>query len=106
MDTKDTNGSQHAARPSDLTRMYRADAQSALDARPRRSRGVYVILGLLLGLLGIHNFYASRFLSGAVQLLVTLTLGWLLIAPLFVVGLWVLVELFVVNTDGRGVAMD
>lgn len=27
----------------------------------RKSRGLYVILGLFLGCLGIHNFYASRY---------------------------------------------
>lgn len=68
------------------------------------SRTTYVLLGLFFGGLGIHNFVAGRVGSGVAQLLITLLTGWLLL-PLIVVGLWVLIELCVVNTDGNGVKM-
>lgn len=37
---------------------------------PVKSRGVFIILGLLLGCLGIHNFYAGYNVKGAVQLII------------------------------------
>src|SRR5436309_13790350 len=40
-----------------------------------KSRGIFIILGLLLGLLGIHNFYAGYYVKGAMQLIITLVLG-------------------------------
>jgi TM2 domain-containing membrane protein YozV len=36
---------------------------------------VFIVLGLFLGCLGIHNFYAGYSAKGAVQLAVTLVLG-------------------------------
>ena|SRR5690606_217819 len=66
-----------------------------------KSRGVYVILGLFLGLLGIHNFYAGYFGRGASQLLIVMILGWFVIG-LVVVALWVIIELFVVTHDAAG----
>lgn len=66
-----------------------------------RSRVAYILLALFLGGLGIHNFYAGRTGAGVVQLLLTLFTSWL-IFPLFIVGLWVLIEIFVVTTDGNG----
>jgi TM2 domain-containing membrane protein YozV len=38
------------------------------DARPK-SRALYIVLGIFLGLLGVHNFYAARYRRGLVQLL-------------------------------------
>lgn len=67
-----------------------------------KSRVAYILLGLFLGGLGIHNFYAGRTAIGVVQLLITICLGWL-IFPLFVVGVWVLVELIAVTRDAKGV---
>lgn len=72
--------------------------------RQPKSRGVYIILGLLLGLLGIHNFYAGYNGSAVAQLLITLLTGWL-IFPLILVALWVIVELIVTDEDASGVKM-
>lgn len=66
-----------------------------------KSRVAYVLLGLFLGGLGVHNFYAGRTGAGVFQLLITLLTGWL-IFPLGIVGLWVLIEICVVTTDGSG----
>ena len=66
-----------------------------------KSRGVYVILGLFFGMLGIHNFYAGRFGIGAIQLLITVIFGWFVVG-LFVTAFWSFIELFLVKTDGAG----
>ena len=67
-----------------------------------KSRVVYIVLALIFGLLGVHNFYAGRTGSGIAQLLLTLTIGWLAV-PIVIVAIWVLVEILSVNTDGRGI---
>lgn len=66
-----------------------------------KSRGVYIILGLFLGCFGIHNFYAGRYTAGAIQIIITLLLGWLVVG-FVVTGIWALIELFTVKTDGAG----
>lgn len=69
-----------------------------------KSRGIYIILGLFLGgLLGVHNFYAGRFAPGIIQLLITLLTGWLIL-PLFLLAIWVILELCLVTKDGKGQA--
>jgi TM2 domain-containing membrane protein YozV len=66
-----------------------------------KSRGVYIILGLFFGLLGVHNFYAGYLGRGAIQLLLVLLLGWFVVG-LVVVGIWVIIELFTVRKDAAG----
>lgn len=73
--------------------------------RTAKSRGVYIILALLFGMLGIHNFYAGRFGVGAAQFLSTVILGWFVIG-IFVTGIWVVVDIFTVKEDGKGFAFD
>jgi TM2 domain-containing membrane protein YozV len=73
--------------------------------QPKCSRMAYVVLGLFLGGLGIHNFVAGRKGAGTAQLLMTLVAGWL-VAPLFLVGIWVLIEVCTVTKDGNGVRMS
>ena len=70
-----------------------------------KSRGTYIILGILLGGLGIHNFYAGRYGAGAAQLIITLTLGWIGVG-LIIVGIWIICELFAVTEDGEGKPMS
>lgn len=70
-----------------------------------KSRLVYVLLALFLGGLGVHNFYAGRTGAAIGQLLLTLFLSWLIV-PLFVVGIWVLIEMIVVTKDGNGVPFN
>lgn len=70
-----------------------------------KSRGLYVILGLFFGLLGVHNFYVGRFGVGVAQLLITCILGWFVVG-LFITAIWVIVELFIIKTDGAGDPMS
>lgn len=89
--------------------------------RVRKSRLAYILLGLFLGGLGVHNFYAGRTSQGTTQLLLNLAglvqvfLGvllsclWLPIVLVFTgaltclaVGVWALVEIIIVDRDGRG----
>lgn len=72
------------------------------DGAPRRLRGVYILLCLLFGGLGAHNFYAGRYLIATIQLVLNFVLVvWF---PLGLLGtlIWNLVELFAVRRDGRG----
>lgn len=70
-----------------------------------KSRGVFIILGLLLGCLGIHNFYAGYNGKGAAQLIITLALGWFIVG-LVITALWALIEVCTVTTDAKGNRMS
>ena len=72
--------------------------------RSATSRGLYIILGLFLGCLGIHNFYAGYYGRGAVQLVITVLLGWFIIG-FIITALWALFEICTVKHDGAGIAM-
>jgi len=66
-----------------------------------KQRVAYVLLGLFLGLLGIHNFYAGYVGRAVAQLLITVLIGWLVV-PLVAVAIWALVEIIVVSHDAKG----
>ena len=67
---------------------------------PPKSRITYVLLGLFLGFLGIHNFYAKRSGCGITQLLISvLSIGYLAVIS----GLWSFIEILIVDKDGNGV---
>lgn len=74
----------------------------ALTATQPKERIAYVLLGIFLGWLGIHNFYAGYSGKGVTQLLITLLLGWL-IFPLLIITIWNIVEVCIVNKDANGV---
>lgn len=69
--------------------------------RKPKSRGVYIILGLLFGCLGIHNFYAGYVGRGAAQLIITVLLSWTIIGLLLTV-VWALVEVCTEKCDVYG----
>lgn len=100
--------------------------------RPK-SRVGFVLFAIFFGALGIHNFYALRIKSAVTQLLLTLFTGvalgaltgvayaakwawwlengWLVAAivePVVLLGVWIwsIVEICVVDRDGRGVPMQ
>ena len=70
---------------------------------PAKSRITYIVLGLLFGCLGVHNFYAGYTGKAIAQLLITLLLGWLVL-PLAAVGIWAIVEMCTVTEDASGKA--
>jgi TM2 domain-containing membrane protein YozV len=65
-----------------------------------KSRGVYIVLALFFGCLGVHNFYAGYNGRGAAQLIITLLTG---CAGGFVLtALWAFIECLVIDTDPYG----
>jgi len=72
----------------------------AVVVHPSKSKTVYVILAILIGGLGIHNFYAGYILRGLVQLLLsTLSCGWLGLP----VWIWAILEAIFTSRDANGV---
>jgi TM2 domain-containing membrane protein YozV len=62
-------------------------------------------LALLTGFLGLHNFYARHWLTGIIQLLISVAsslLGFGVIAP----WIWAMVEAIVVHQDGDEMEMS
>lgn len=68
----------------------------------QKSRLVYILLGVFLGFLGVHNFYAGYIGKGIAQLLICIFLSFLII-PIFVLFIWMIVEVCTVTKDARGV---
>lgn len=77
-----------------------------------KSRGAYIILGILFGAFGFHNFYSGHNLSGGIKIgLILLAFvldaatgfvtGWSLVAVV-ICEIWALLEIMVVNTDPLG----
>lgn len=88
-------------RPGQPSREHQQSSASAQLVKSAKSRGIYIILGLFFGLLGMHNFYAGRLGIAVAQLLITVILGWFVIG-LVITAVWVLIELFTVTKDGAG----
>lgn len=70
-----------------------------------KSRVSYILLGLFLGGLGIHNFYAGYTGRGIAQLLLSLFLFWTVVVPI-AVCIWVIIEVCTIDTDASGVRMS
>jgi TM2 domain-containing membrane protein YozV len=82
------------------TAFKRAES-SATPTQSPRHRLVYAILGILFGFLGVHNYYARHWLTGLLQLMLSIAttlLGFGFIAS----WLWALVEAVMVRRDGNG----
>ena len=69
--------------------------------KPQKSRAVYIALALILGMFGIHNFYAERKSHAIAQLLITVVTFWLFL-PLVAVAIWVICDVVSVDKDGSG----
>ena len=91
---------------SDSTQIH---SQTFTQVQPKlenaKSRISYILLGIFLGCLGIHNFYAGYVGRAVAQLLITLFTGWLII-PWFAVWIWCIVEVCTVRVDARGIKFD
>jgi hypothetical protein len=68
-----------------------------------RIRSTYICLGLL-GLLGIHNIYAGYYGKAAMQLFISVGLGWMY-GGIVITGVWVIIDLITVRADAEGRAM-
>ena len=68
----------------------------------QRSRLAYILLGVFLGTLGIHNFYAGYTNRGLVQLLITV-LGCGILS--WVSFIWAIIDIVTVTKDANGVDM-
>lgn len=95
-----------------------ATASPALSVRverPAKSRGTYVILAILFGSIGIHNFYAGQFVAGGIKcglvllaFIIDATTGFysafsLALAAVF--WLWAIGEAIFSTEDGTGAPM-
>jgi TM2 domain-containing membrane protein YozV len=67
--------------------------------RPHKSRTTYIVLGIFLGALGVHNFYAGYVGRAVGQLCLTvLTIGYLGIIS----WIWAIIEICIVEKDSTG----
>jgi len=73
--------------------------------RQPKTRVVFVLLGIFLGIFGVHNFYAGYTKKAAIQLVATVLIAvyaeiaaWLWL----VVWLWAIVEICVVSKEADG----
>lgn len=81
-------------------------AQSCIDPFlyvEKKSRVVYIILGIFFGPMGVHNFYAGYMGRGIAQLLITLLSCGLLC---WVSWIWAFIEICVLEHDGRLIPFD
>ena len=68
-----------------------------------KSKVAFVLLGVFLGPLGIHNFYIGRTKQGVIQLLITvLSAGTLSLAS----WIWAIVDICTINADASGVPLS
>ena len=78
------------------------DSQTPVDTHSKsKERIAYILLGVFLGTLGIHNFYAGYTGKGVTQLLITLLTGWLIL-PYLAVVIWNIVEVCTITEDAQG----
>ena len=60
----------------------------------QKSQLIYVILALLFGPFGLHNFYAQRWGRGLIQLAITLFTGFV---GTVITSLWSVINIFTIN---------
>jgi TM2 domain-containing membrane protein YozV len=70
---------------------------------PPKSRVGFVMLGVFLGIFGVHNFYAGYKGKAVTQLCLTV---FSLFAFAIVSGIWAIVEVCTVERDAHGILMD
>lgn len=66
-----------------------------------KSKIAYVLLGIFLGLFGIHNFYAGYTGKAVAQLLIAVLLCWTVVAPI-IVFIWCIVDICTITKDAQG----
>ncbi len=66
-----------------------------------KSKIGYILLGVFLGLFGIHNFYAGYTGKAVAQLLLAVLLCWTVVVPI-IVYIWVIVDICTITKDAQG----
>ena len=79
-----------------------ATSVAPVNSGAEKTRVIYVVLGLFLGCLGIHNFYAGYTGKAIIQLLITVFTGWLIV-PWIAVGIWAIIDIVITTKDSKGV---
>lgn len=69
----------------------------------KKSRIIYVVLAIVFGELGVHNFYAGYIGRGVAQLLITILSFGLLF---WFSWLWAIIEICIVRRDGRSIPFE
>lgn len=74
---------------------------------PQRSRPAAGVLGILLGTIGVHNFYLGNSQRGLIQLLVSLLTCGIGAIPMYIWGIVEGVQILEgkINADGNGVRL-
>lgn len=89
---------------------YQAAQQQPGYGYAQKSKIVAGLLGLFLGVLGVHNFYLGYTGKAVAQLLLTL-IGWIILIGPIISGIWALIESVLIlcssygsnwHRDGRG----
>jgi TM2 domain-containing membrane protein YozV len=64
-------------------------------------KSIYIILAILLGMLGIHNFYTQAYGRGFTKIALTLFLGWCGIG--FIINfIWIVIEIIACLQETKG----
>lgn len=92
---------QQYQQPMQVYQQQQMMQQQQMFASPPKTRLAYILLGLFLGGLGVHNFYAGYSGKGVAQLLLTLFLWWTFVVPIGVT-IWIIVEVCTVDRDAYG----
>lgn len=66
-----------------------------------KSKVVAAVLAFFLGAFGVHNFYLGKTTRAVAQLLMG-TVGWILIIPPFISGIWAFVEFILILVAAPG----
>jgi TM2 domain-containing membrane protein YozV len=68
-----------------------------------KSKTLFIVLAILFGHLGIHNFFIGNTKRGVIQLLVSLLTCGIGAIPMWI---WALIEAFTVKQDAQGVQLN
>jgi len=78
------------------------DTPPPVAAAPK-SKAAFIVLAILLGELGIHNFYIGNTKRGVIQLAVSLLTCFIGAIPMWI---WAVVEALTVKQDAKGVPLN
>jgi len=87
---------------------HRPSPEIVETTKHRRDKFIYVLVAFFLGgLIGLHNFYARRYVQGAIQLIIVAVAAYFsaMWVGFVINAIWVLCEIFVVTYDGTGELM-